>query len=327
MPIPFDSQKREWLDASNNNPEHVNMFRPCMIAYLGFDYNHIPVISGSGFIIGISNNYAVALTAKHVLTEGVLYTQRPIRHAPSALFIPDSSTKPSIDESKLRVIWMGNDTADLLFVRHVGYNDSLDIACTILETQQNLKGRFKPSNVLLNACEPKKGDVVHMITLDKLEISNYSPPKHKSGAGFSFSINRRVSIRVGTVTEVYPNGYRQFKWPCFTTSIPAEPGMSGGMVYIASDNGQISICGIVSADVSVEDAKNDNLISGESVIASAWAALSLPMPTFSNDIESSSSIYELMNNGQIHPANGLENIAYIHSELGNGAILYKKPTL
>lgn len=325
MPIPDDDLKREWIDASNNNPNYVDLYRPCVIAFLAFNRDHIPFIAGSGFIIGISEKYTVALTAKHVLTEGVLNIQHPLaRHAPSALFVPKSSTIPSIEESKLRVCWMGSNNADLLFTRHIGYNDSLDVACAIFEAQPEIEESFKPSNVVLNANEPSKGDVIHMISLDKLEISDYSPPTDISGAGLSFSLNRRVSIRVGTVTDIYPQGYRQYKWPCFTTSIPAEPGMSGGMVFVAKDNQPISICGIVSADASTDEARADNAVCGESIIASAWTALSLPIPEILQSNSPLTSIYDLMKKGLIHPAIGLENINFIDHGEGNGSIVNNK---
>lgn len=327
MPIPNDGLKREWIDASNNNPELVKLYRPCLIAFLAFNRDHVPSIAGSGFIIGAQGEYAIAITAKHVLTEGALNIQRPKpRHAASAIsmFIPKSSTTPSLKESELRACWMGEDNADLLFTRYAGYNDSSDIACTIFEAQPQFKKNFKPSNVLLDANEPSKGDVVHMISLDKFEISNYSPPTHISGSGYSFSMNRRVSIRVGTVTEVYPKGHRHYDWPCFTTSIPAEPGMSGGMVFVPRDNKSISICGIVSADASTEEARANNALCGESIISSAWMALGLQAPQIFQHNPPLKSIYELMKNGQIFPALGIENISYIELEDGDGIITNHK---
>jgi hypothetical protein len=320
MPIPGDSLNREWVDASSHNPTFVDEYRPCLIAFLAFDHGHVPRIAGSGFIIGHSEDLAIALTAKHVLTEGVLGIQRPSpRHAPSALFVPTSATMPSIDESRLRACWMGSEIADLLFTRHIAYNDTLDIACAIFEPQGFYKKEFKPASILLDTNEPSLGDVVHMISLDGLEISNYSPPTDISGAGFAFSISRRVSIRVGTVTGVYPQGFRQYKWPCFTTSIPAEPGMSGGMVSVRNRE-PVSICGIVSADNSSEESRTNNALCGESVIASAWAALSMNVPKVIDVNPPMQSIYEMMKLNQMPAAIGIENIIYIDRGYGDGTI-------
>ena len=325
MPIPGDTLNREWVDASNNNPESVEMFRPCLIAFLAFDHGHVPKIAGSGFIVGHSEDQAIALTAKHVLTEGALEIQRPYpRHAPSALFVPASATKPSIDEGKLRVCWMGAESADLLFTRHIAYNDTLDIACAIFEPQDFYKPAFKPASILLDANEPSVGDVVHMASLDGLEISNYSPPTDISGAGFSFLMGRRVCIRVGTVTGVYPQGYRQYKWPCFTTSIPAEPGMSGGMVYVARNSGPIRVCGIVSADNSTDEARMNNGLCGESVIALAWAALFLKVPKVIDVNPPMQTIYDMMKLNHMPAAIGIENIFCVDRGNGEGTIANRR---
>lgn len=315
MPIPNDILKREWIEASNNNPHLVDLYRPCLIAFLAFNRDHYPQIVGSGFIIGGVGEYALAITAKHVLT-GAAAMQRPPRHVSSAFFIPENSTHPSIKESDLRACFMDSDNADLLFTRHLGFNNELDIACGIFQAQEAFKEKFKPSSVLIDAREPCVGDVIHMVTLDKLEISEYSPPTDISGAGFSFALNRRVSIRIGTVTNIYPKGHRQHKFPCFSTSIPAEPGMSGGMVFVPSDNQPISICGIVSSDFSSDESRLDQAISGESLIASAWPALCLPIPEAFHSAAAQKSIYALMQNQQLPKAVGIEFIYY--QDLGNG---------
>lgn len=325
MPIPGDTLKREWVDASNNNSEFVEKYRPCLIAFLAFDHGHFPSITGSGFIVGHSEDMAIALTAKHVLTEGVLRIQRPnSRHVPSAFFVPPSATTPSIEESKLRACWMGSESADLLFTRHIAYNDNLDIACAIFEPQDFYKTAFKPASILLDANEPSVGDIIHMVSLDGLEISDYSPPTDISGAGFTFSIGRRVSIRVGTVTGVYPQGYRQYKWPCFTTSIPADSGMSGGMVYVARDSGPISVCGIVSADNSSEEARLNNNLCGESVIASAWPALCLQVPKVIDVNPPMQTIYDMMKLNHMPAAIGIENIFHVDRGNGEGTIINRK---
>lgn len=325
MPIPGDTLKREWVDASNLNPKFVAEYQPCLIAFLAFDQGHVPSIAGTGFIIGYVEDFAIALTAKHVLTEGVLGIQRPSpRHSPSALFLPPSATMPSIGESKLRACWMGSGRADLLFTRHIAYNDTFDIACAIFEPQDFYKKAFKPASILLDVNEPSIGDVVHMVSFGGLEISDYSPPTDISGAGFTFSIRSRVSIRVGTVTGVYPQGYRQYRWPCFTTSIPAEPGMSGGMVYVR-DSEPTSICGIVSADNSSEEARKNNFLCGESVIASAWTALSMNVPKAIDVNPSIQTIYEMMKLGHMPSAIGIENISCVDCGNGDGTIVIKRP--
>jgi len=285
MPIPNDPENRHWVDISSANPERVDDFRPCLVGFLAHDYDHKPDIAGTGFVIGAGTDFAIVITAKHVVTEGVLNIQRPVpRHAPSALFVPASSKIPSLNEEKLRTFWVGSKSTDMLFVRHLSYHDSEDIACSIVAPQKSYATQFKPRPIPLDTIRPAVGDVVHMVSQSRMKISDRSPPIGVKGTGQRFIVHRNVSIRVGTVTAIYPQGFRQYPWQCFTTSIPAEPGMSGGFVYLPRDGAQIAACGIVCADNSIAEAYTDYSVCGESVIACAWVALSLLVPKYHADV-------------------------------------------
>lgn len=75
----------------------MDIYKPCLVSFLAFDHGHYPQFVGSGFIIGRYEEYAFALTAKHVLTEGAIRSQQPYdNHAPSALFVPPSAESISI---------------------------------------------------------------------------------------------------------------------------------------------------------------------------------------------------------------------------------------
>ena len=318
MPIPNDPHNRFWVDVSSVNPTIVDGLRPSLVAFLAFDHGHLPSLAGTGFVIGNAPDLAIAITAKHVLTEGVLRIQRPMSgHAPSALFVHDYLKKPSIDEAKLRAIWMGSESADLLFTRHISYNDTLDIACCIFAPQENCLPRFEPTIIPLDTTRPSVGDVVHMVSQDGLAIPDYSPATDITGKGETFSIQRRVSIRVGTVTAIYLQGFRQYRWPCFTTSIPAEPGMSGGFVYIPRDGETIAACGIICADNSPPAARTDYSRCGESVIACAWPTLCLTVPEYATSDSPMRTLYDMMQAGHLTTAIG--GIDHIHViDLGNG---------
>jgi hypothetical protein len=115
MPIPNDSLNRWWVDAASVNPELANDLRPSLVAFLAFDHARMPAIAGTGFIIAGMPGFALVISAKHVLAEGVLNIQRPIpRHSALALFIPGSAKTPSIHPEKLKAIWMGSEHAALL---------------------------------------------------------------------------------------------------------------------------------------------------------------------------------------------------------------------
>lgn len=318
MPIPNDPEKRYWLDVSRANPERVDEFRPCLVGFAAFDYGQVPDLAGTGFVIAGNADIAIVITAKHVLTEGVLNIQRPVpRHAPSALFVPTSARTPLLNEERLRAIWMGAESGDMLYARHLSYHDSLDIACCVLTPQEEYATQFKPTSIPLDTTLPSVGDVVHMVSQSGMEINGRLPPTGTKGIGQRFTAHRRVSIRIGTVTGIYPQGFRQYPWQCFTTSIPAEPGMSGGFVYLPRDGGAISACGIVCADNSEPRAYTDFSVCGESVIACAWTALSLPIPRYYAPDAPMSTLLDMMKTGAIQPAvGGVDHIRMINR--GNG---------
>lgn len=320
--IPNDPENRYWLDVSIANPKLVDEFRPCLVGLLAFNYGQVPDLAGTGFVIGANTGLAIVITAKHVLTEGVLNIQRPVpMHAPSALFVPASSKAPLLNEEKLRAIWMGSESADMLYARHLSYHDSLDIACCLLAPQEEYATQFKPITIPLDTTRPSVGDVVHMVSQGGMEILDRLPPTGVKGIGQRFTVHRRVSIRIGTVTAIYPQGFRQYPWQGFTTSIPVEPGMSGGFVYLPREGMPVSACGIVCADNSSPNAYTDFSVCGESVIACAWTALSLPVPQYYASDAPMSTLLDMMKTGAMPPAvGGIDHIRIIDRGNGDGAI-------
>jgi hypothetical protein len=264
------------VECSAENPAEVDKLRPSLISFIAFDRGREANFVGTGFFIAGEPDCALALTAKHVLTEGVPFFQGPTRsHATSALFIPTSSNQPSLEPEKLKIVWMGTSHAGMLNIPYVSYNETLDLACGVIMPQEVGATPFQPASVLIDTNTPNMGDVVHLISCDNMIVTEIQPPTDRAGIGQTISLNRRVSIRIGVVTGLYPQGYRQYRWPCFTTSIPAEPGMSGGFVTVPRANTPIAACGIVCADNSSSGARKNSKLSGESVIACAWTSLSL----------------------------------------------------
>ena len=313
MPIPNDPLSRYWVDVSSANPKRVEEFRSCLVGFLAFDHGQVPDLAGTGFVTSGFNfspnkktfDVALVITAKHVLSEGVLNIQRPVpRHAPSALFVPDSAKTPLLHEEKLRATWMGGESGDMLYVRHLTYHDSQDIACCLLTPQEEYATQFVPAQIPLDTTRPSVGDVVHMVSQGGMQITERSPPTGPKGIGQRYQVHRRVNIRRGTVTGIYPKGFRQYPWQCFTTSIPAEPGMSGGFVYMPRDGGVVAACGVVCADNSTPEAHADYSVCGESVIACAWPALALKVPEYYDGNAPMRTLLEMMQMGAMAPAVG-----------------------
>jgi hypothetical protein len=79
LPIPDDELNREWVPMSDEGPNKdlYDELRANLIAFLAFSRGRMAQFAGTGFIIAGAKKFAVVLTAKHVLDEGVLRIQRP----------------------------------------------------------------------------------------------------------------------------------------------------------------------------------------------------------------------------------------------------------
>lgn len=322
MTIPFDPENRWWIEVSGSNPRLVDDLRPCILTLVAFDAYGDPSIIGTGFVVSGNRHIAVVFTAKHVLSEGALWKQRPVpKHALSALFVPRSQTLPSIDPTKLKVFWMGSKSALAMNLVSANYNDTLDIAACILSPQEIDDDLFTPTSIPIDTSVPNRGDVVHLISQDGFNLVTKDPGDHRE-----ILLSRRISIRIGIVTDVHPNGYGRYQWPCFTTSIPAEPGMSGGFVFLPEDGKTISACGIVSADNSTEQSRSDPFSCGESVIACNWPALGMTLPEkgLNSERPTDRSLISLMQSGNIPMAvNGIEHVVIERSDEGGHRIFLK----
>ncbi len=315
MTIPHDESNRNWIEVSGLNQGWVDNFRPCLISFLAFDRNRNAKFAGSGFIIGQANGLAIALTAKHVL-EHISAIQKPDNISFTSLFVKTDNT-PQIKPNSLKALWMNSTSGKFFDVYYASYNDSSDIACVLISLEPNQKLNHV---IPLSTDLPQVGEVVHMVSLEGMKTTEIVPPIDKTGIGQRLEIYRKVSIRVGTVSSIHPNGLRHYNWPCFTTSIPAEPGMSGGFVYLPRNGKTVAAAGIVCADNSSEAARTNFFESGESIVGCTWLGLGLQVPIYMDDKSPKHTIYEMMKTGSMTEAHGgLEKIVF--QKLGNGECL------
>ena len=280
MPLSNDPLNRKWLDLTSTNPHLVNDFRPTLVTFMGWDRSKRAKAMGTGFLVGGDKHRAIVFTAKHVL-HGARDFQRPVPlSATSALPEFRIERRVSIEPSDLQALWMGQEDPLMMKVVYVVYPEKLDIAFCVLISEN--PDKFSPAHLPLDLQTPSIGDTVHMVSCWQNKVSESVPPQKPDGFGHILNIERGVNIRIGNVTGVYEAGLRQYNFPCFTTSIPAEPGMSGGLVYLPKDGNTVAACGIVCGDnptTEMEDkVRKSQLKSGESVIACTWPALGLTVP-------------------------------------------------
>jgi len=295
MSIPGDPVGREWIEVSAANPALVDEYRPGLVTFVAFDHDHDAHLVGTGFVTCGNAEMAIVITARHVL-DGVARAQRP--RGPMNL---------RLGPHDLRAVWMGKRSSSMLNVVHASCDEHSDLAACIVVPQEVDRQLFVPVSIPLHIVVPVIGQIVHMVSVDKMEVTEHARPMGHDKRGQVLSIERHLSVRLGTVTEVHLNGTRQYKWPCFTTSIPAEPGMSGGLVTLPGHNATVAACGVVSADSFSGSAKADQMQCGNSIIACTWPALKLQMPRAIGGNESPSyrSLLEMVRDGDVPRPVGL----------------------
>jgi hypothetical protein len=312
MTLPDDPNGRSWIELANTNPNEVNRIRSALIAFVAFNRGREPSFAGTGFVIAGDSEMAVVISAKHVLEEGVTRIQRPESVvAATNLYVLSRLTRPSLDKASLKASWMGSSHSLMLDALHVEYTDALDLALCLLVRQENEISPFLPASIPVDVTIPKEGDIVHLVSFDQMRVDEHAAPQDASGSGQVISVHRRVRIRRALVTGVYQKGLRQYRWPCFTTSAPMEPGMSGGFVYMPRDGQTIGACGIICADNSPQDSFHDEMVPGESIIASSWPSMCLRVPTHlpASPQTPLRSLFELANSGDIdRPLGNFHNL-------------------
>jgi hypothetical protein len=283
---------------------------------------------GTGFLLEATANWAIVVTAKHVLLEGVSNAQNPdFRHAPSAFFLPDNYNAPLLDPKRLRAIWRGRDKGEVLALNifQTSHNEAHDLAVCVVAPQLGDEGKITPISVVMDVTTPKIGDQIFMASTDEMSVVETCAPSGPGNQYQSMQISRRTNIRTGVVTGRYLAGYRQYKWPCFTTSIPAKGGMSGGLVGRWRPNQTVTACGVVCADNSTEESHCSYLECGESVIGCLWPALALNVPDRipPPSGERQKTIYQKIVSGHFTGALNIESVAVNSLETGGCQIHYR----
>ena len=278
-PIPDDELGRYWVQA-NIEDSVRRKFSSGIFVFLGFGPQRQPKIAGTGFAIGSNGRDALVITAKHVLTGGpdsIADIQNP--HRRSATSMPDVfrlEERPSVDIKKLRAVWVGESQVDMCVVHDIQYTDHLDIAICTVSIQEHTQGKKLINTFALDTSLPKLGSKIAFMSSSALDLNEISIDKSLERQ--TLKISKTIIVRMGVITNVFPTGHRQFKFPCFETSIPVEPGMSGGLFYYPLVDQPIAACGVASTDFSDASAKTNFLVSGQSLAAMIWPVVGFSMP-------------------------------------------------
>lgn len=312
-----------WSDLANTDSKSRADFRSTLVSLIAFDPDEKPHGVGTAVIIGRGSGFALALSAKHVL-DYAHSIHRP--HPKFALSTPAeflSPVVPSIAPERLLGAWMGNGRALMLRVGYVSFAQH-DLMAIILQVQnEDDFKKFTPAVLGLDLAVPKVGDVVNVLTLSGLKVTETE--YDGKGKARGMEIENACAMFQGVVTQVCLGGLDQHKMACFTISVPTEKGMSGGAAYIVGGDGEpIGVCGIISSD-RYSPSYTDKYQCGESLIMCAFVGLALELPkTMSNDGERM-TIYEAIKNRVVPtPIGGMEEFEVIRD--GNDFIIKCPPS-
>lgn len=279
------SSSAVWGELSGHDPALVTKCRPTLVSIVALGVDLLPVACGTGFIIGVGGDHLLALTAQHVLEHAAVVQHPPMGLRPSPVpgLIAEHRPDLLLDPRRLMALWSGERSASVLQVVETTTNSATDIAACLLRIGASLEDReIKAAGWPCHFTMPSVGQAVQLIALG-MDVTTAAreirPPLDASGKGQRISFTNAVRIRVGTVTGVHTDGYGRHRYPCFTTNIPVEPGMSGGLVLLKDDTSDglpMGVCGVVCADDSSTEAFGSQWIAGNSIISCIWPSVGLP---------------------------------------------------
>jgi hypothetical protein len=313
-----DSLKRAWVELAHSNPDLLSSFRKVLLAFHASDDNKNMGTAGTGLIVADTPELLFFISAKHVIEEGVLKIQKPYTRFDGGPFSFAHEIKNVKLSGRLKVSVFGDDNAFLANVVYVSRNDSTDIVIGLAEIPEKYRTNRFWSHIPLSVAVPSVGDSIHICSL----VNKEPVQRETEQNGREFIVERGVTLRKGTVTGVYPTGLRQYKWPCFTTSIPVEAGLSGGFAYLPIDGCTVAACGIVCAETSGASATN-YCEAGESVVASSWPALANTVPTSLPRIDDSKdlTLFEMIKSKQFpRPCGDFDKIKFLRNSLSDISI-------
>lgn len=191
-------------------------------------------------------------------------------------FIPKSAKQPQVNKERLRALWIGESAGDMCVVHSVQFNDVLDIATCLISRQDHAKDNSDIQAFAMDTSIPQPGSKIALITSSGLDLKEISINKNLEKQ--LLAISKNIVVRMGVVTSVNPTGQRQHQFPSFETSIPVEPGMSGGLVYKPIENEPIATCGVISSDFSDEASFSNFYTSGNSLMSMIWPSVGMSIP-------------------------------------------------
>jgi hypothetical protein len=241
----------------------------CLLFYRTRDGEDVPV--GSAFIIGATEQGALCMTATHVLVRmSKLEHPYPKSH-PTSLFARESiDLSRPLREGRIGAL-VADGTVHLIAPVSVAYGSvEADISLIFVPFTDAMLPSFVHA-LAINTDVPVPGQRVVAASFFGAAVTQRAD---------STTYNYKFDVRIGTTTDVSQRGSRGLKGPSFDTTIPFEPGMSGGPVLIPPEKtfSPTTACGVISRGLSTEESFEGGS-PGESTGAQLWPGLFLGFET------------------------------------------------
>lgn len=230
---------------------------------------------GTCFIVGALGGSAIAITARHCIDEASKYdVPDRVSSAPGSPFQVERRTRT----------WNRIELGTALRHRHLMPFMSLPIDVDEAYSSEHTDVAFlllRPSDgsplsldraIPLCSGGPSKGERVLIVGFFETDIE--ATHHIASGGRAAFTrISGKFQVVEATVTDIFENGIRDMRWPCFQIDCPLFSGMSGGCVLVQR-GGEFFAAGVISRDISYA-----NEASGEQAFAvHIWPALTTSFP-------------------------------------------------
>lgn len=254
----------EWNELPADQGEELN---DALVSLVAFDGAGTPTALGTGFVVQAQKRSAGGVTAAHVLWDAASKAQQPFAraHPTTPSFFRSDFEEVQIGPRRLRAAFVNRGKAALPSVTWVVWDKRADVAFfTVNSGDEDDPGEFE-AHFPIDQVVPKVGERVGILGYGDVAAETPEP-----GRDFrTFSVMRRLVLRVGRVRAAHPNGHILCRAPCIETSIPVLPGMSGGPAFrIPKPGGQIRAFGLVSGDPKEPiELKQNRWHRGSSIIA------------------------------------------------------------
>lgn len=268
MAIPGDELGRSWVVAYPNagrGPESNALATLAMVNDAGE-----LVILGNAFVIKSLGDKAICCAAAHSFDaakhQQIARGGRDYFHMPPD-FRPMGPEYINVNE--VFVTFLVDGQVVQCSIEQLNYIANNDLAVFSVAVREGTPFR---SHFAVDLAVPQVGDVVAVIA-NHITVE----PGEEDG---QFRVQQVFQMRQGTVTEVvWDMSILPGQSFYFQTTIPFTPGMSGAPIFKAPREGEtLRVCGVVSSDFSLDEARTNMLVPGRSTASMLWPAMGSMSP-------------------------------------------------